>query len=167
MRHRVILCVPLLAIFLAGSVDLTACGDKFFRPGRGARDKRYGAIYPASILLYAPADTKAKTLKDFETALKGAGHTARSVRGIDGLASALSGGQYDIIIVAGSDAASLSAYLTGSPSPPEVVPMVDPKKIAVAEMQRRYPHVLTAGAARVEILEELDHVMSVRPRAKR
>ncbi len=45
--------------------------------------------------------------------------------------------------------------------------MVDPAKIALAEIERQYPHVLRAGAAKLEILAELDHVMSLRPRARR
>ncbi len=168
MKHRLLVCASLVVVIVAGSIDLGACGDKFFRAGRGARNNRYVAIHPARVLLYAPANTSAEVMKDFESALSRAGHTPRSVRGMDGLAAALVASRYDIVIVAGFEAAAVSSYLSGRATPPQVVPMVDPDAAPRPEIERQYPHILKAGAGKHEILEELDHVMSVAPpRAQR
>ena len=150
-----------MTALIAGSVDLGACGDKFFRPGRGARNKKYVALHAAHILLYAPASTSAETVSNFEKALSAAGHTPRAVRGMDGLASALAQGRYHIVIAPATDEPRLSAYLSTLPSAPQLVPMVDADKGATPEIERKYPHYLKSGADKVEIMEELDQVMSL------
>ena len=76
MLGRRLFVGTLAAMMVAGSVDLTACGDKFFRPGKSARLKHYASIYPASILIVRPANANAKGLTDLQRLLKQGGHTA-------------------------------------------------------------------------------------------
>lgn len=157
----------LTAVVIATETHLSACGDKFLRFGRSARTKTYAAIHPASILLYVPAQTDPTKVKDFEAALKRAGHRPLSVRGMDGLATALAADHYDIVIASEPDARRLTEYFVNAASSPQLLPiLVNPAKGALAEIERKYSYVLRAGATKNEMLAEIDRAMKARLRAQ-
>ena len=56
MRGLRLFAIAVCVLFACGSIDLGACGDKYARVGRSSRLKAYAPLYPASILVYAPAN---------------------------------------------------------------------------------------------------------------
>lgn len=164
-RLTKIIATTLVVLFGAVAVDLTACGDKFLRFGRSARQDVYAAIHPASILLYVPDRARPSDVQAFESVLRHAGHRPLAVRGMDRFLDALGTNAYDIVIANYVDAPPLRERAASLPSKPSLLPIVyKAKKAMRAEIQREYGHLLNEGAAKLEILEEIDHVMKDRTR---
>jgi hypothetical protein len=154
----------LIATFAAGSVDLGACGDKFLRVGRSARFRRYAAVYPASILIYTPANATAAGMKEFETLLKRAGHKPVAVKSGTSIPSALAAAQYDVVIADYADASQIKDDVQSASSKPELLPILyKPTKAVEADAEKQYafllkPHEMT----KYDALAEIDRLMQVK-----
>ena len=163
MIHRRSAIIVLCTVFVAGAIDLGACGDKFLRFGRSARYDKYGAVHPASILLYVPSGAKTADVRDFETTLKRAGHRPLAVRGLEAFSAALAAQECDIVIADYNDAERLKPHVVPARANPRLLPIVyTARKQAMAEIRREYVHVLEAGATKRDVLVEIDRLMKAR-----
>jgi hypothetical protein len=163
MLRRVLVLGVATAIVASGSVDLSACGDKFLRIGRSSRLDGYAAVHPSSILLFVPKHSKPSGVKDFESAFKRAGHRFQAVATIEAFSSALAAGGIDIVIAGMDDAARLRPHAERASSRPDLLPLVHkPSRAVLAGLEQQYGHVLKLPAFRYEALEEIDHVMALR-----
>ena len=157
------LAVGIIAgVMLAGGADLSACGDKFFRPGKSARMKNYASLYPASILIVKGPNANAEGLSSFQRMLKQAGHTSRVVSG-DGLLQAVTGGTHDLVLANYDVAPSIERSLQTVPVRPDVVPVVSkPTKAVVAEAREHFAAVIVEKMDFVDALREIDKLMKAR-----
>lgn len=166
MRRPGVVFVVTVMLALA-SIELGACGDKFTRVGRSSRLKGYAPIYPASILVYAPAKVNREDAAEFEAILTRAGHTAVFVPHNGDVAKAAADGRFDLLIVMYDDAAAVAGRVKTLPNPPTIVPIL-PKssKKLEPEALRAYHTLLTKySMSKWDALEALDHAMNVRIRA--
>jgi hypothetical protein len=164
MRRRAIV-VTLVASAIAGPIDLGACGDKFLRVGRSAaRNHRYAAIHPASILIYSPATASRKGISDLEKLLKRAGHRAQTVSHGTAIQPTIASGQFDLVIAAYADANRLEGELVAIPSRPHVLPiLVKPTREVAAAAARAYRYRLEIDRmTKSEALAEIDELMAGR-----
>jgi DNA-binding NtrC family response regulator len=154
----------LLATLAATTVDLGACGDKFLRVGRSARFRRYAAVYPASILIYKPADATPAGMKEFETLLKRAGHRPVVVDSGTSIPRALAAAQYDLVIADYADANHIRTDVQSASSKPALLPILyKPTKAVEAEAEKQYacllkPHAMT----KYDALAEIDRLMQLK-----
>jgi hypothetical protein len=156
--------VVLLATFAASPVDLGACGDKFLRVGRSARFRRYAAVYPASILIYTPANATASGMKEFETLLKRAGHKPVTVASGTSIPGALAAAQYDLVIADYADASHIKIDLQSASSKPELLPILyKPTKVIEAEAEKQYACLIKpASMTKYDALAEIDRLMQLK-----
>src|SRR5580765_2116696 len=153
--------VGAITLLTFASVDLGACGDKFLRVGRSARFRRYAAVHPASILIYKPAHSTRAGIEELKTLLKQAGHRPMAIDSGTSVASALTAGQYDLVIADYADAVQMRSELQSAPSRPEILPILyKPTKAVEEEAERQYvclikPHEMT----KYEALAEIDRLM--------
>jgi len=166
MRH-ILAAVAIAAVTLAAAADLDACGDKFLRVGRSARFRRYAAVHPAAILIYAPADATPAGIKEFEAILKRAGHRPVALANGDDISQALAAAPYDLVIADYSDSSRIREDLRAIASRPGLLPILYKPSKAVAEQAEREfvclikPHAMTKYAA----LAEIDRLMQLRHEA--
>ena len=165
MRRRVLALGTLAAVMVFAHVDLTACGDKFLRPGRSARMRSYAAVHPASIVILKPATAKAADLKAFQGILKQAGHTSVVVDSRAGLLEAVSDGTHDLVFAAYAEAFTVEASLESVPSRPNVLPLLYKASDAAIAEARQHFHALieTSKMDRYQALNEIERLMKVRP----
>ncbi len=52
MVRRLVVAGVAAGLLALTYADLSACGDKFMRIGRGVSGKRYAALHPSPILIY-------------------------------------------------------------------------------------------------------------------
>lgn len=90
----------LVALILANTGPLDACGDKFLGAGRGPRfAKVYAAIYPGRLLVYAPAKGELAAMGgNLDKALRRAGHQVVVVKTLPDLTRLLQDRAVDIVI---------------------------------------------------------------------
>ena len=161
-RHLIVFGV--IAMLVAASADLGACGDKFLRVGRSARFRRYAAAYPATILIYKPAHATPSGMKEFEALLKRAGHTPIAVESGTNISNVLATGHFDLVIADYADASRLKADLQSVSSKPAILPILyKPSKAVESEAETQYaflikPHLMT----KYDALAEIDRVMQVK-----
>jgi hypothetical protein len=153
--------IVLLAVL---SIDLTACGDKFLRPGRSSKWQSYAAMHPASIILLQSASAKPEVAKDWQKMLKHAGHKSLIVAPTDDLSRALASGPYDVVIAAYGDVAKVQSALDGASAKPGVLPVLSKMSKAQLELvKKEYQVVIDAGSMdRYEALLAIDHLMERR-----
>ncbi|HEX7795515.1 MAG TPA: hypothetical protein VF456_14235 [Vicinamibacterales bacterium] len=154
-------------LIVQSGVPLRACGDKFLLVGRGVTFHRaYGAVYPASIVIYAPPRPNAiKAIRDpkFQADLKLAGHRVVVAETESALARALDSERVDFIITDLADADRLSRQAAAVTSMPGVLPvMSEPTKEEIKEVEARY-HCQLKSTDRVDrYLSSIDDAMKVR-----
>ena len=105
-RYFVIsLLAAAVAVVLSPAL-LQACGEKLLILGRGIRFQSRHTPRAASVLMYVPQTTSARTLTDpnFESALREAGHSVRAVTTVADLEGALRSGNYDVVLANITDA---------------------------------------------------------------
>jgi hypothetical protein len=162
MFSRVLAFGTVAAVIAAGSADLTACGDKYLRPGRSARLNNYASLYPSSIVIVRPPKATPKGLDEFQKMLKQAGHTSRVVAS-DGLLDALAGVAADLVIADYHQAISVERLLDASGARPGVLPVLSkPTASLVAAARSHFPAVIREGMDAREALEEIDKLMKSR-----
>jgi len=154
-------------ILVQSGVPLRACGDKFLLVGRGVTFHRaYGAVYPASIVIYAPPRANAiKAIRDpkFQADLKLAGHRVVVAESDNALLRALDSDRVDFIITDLADADRLSRQAASATSMPNVLPvMSEPTKEEIKEVETRY-HCQLKSTDRVDrYLSSIDDAMKAR-----
>ena len=143
MLRRILTLAILGAVVTSGSVDLSACGDKFLRVG--GRQRGYAGVDRAAILIYTPVKASPRGIKDLESLLRKAGHTPRAVTNGASLAQAFADGHFDLVIAAYADAGKVKAQLEVLPSTPN------------------YPFVLRTHAMTIDdALMKIDALMAER-----
>lgn len=111
---------------LLAMMDVSACGDKTLRVGRGIRFQQmsaYASRHPSTILIYSPAipSGKAPQLRDY---LKRIGHKPYVVDDTARLSEAIRSGQYDVVLTDYAEAASLQRQIASSIPRTVVVPVM-------------------------------------------
>jgi hypothetical protein len=148
------------------SVDLGACGDKFFRPGQSAKVKGYAALHRASILVYKPVKPNREGVKYFETLLKSAGHKPVFVNHGSPLAQVVAAGKYDLVVVQDADVAASKAQLQSIPAGPDILPMVSKASNAVAaQVEKEHQFLIKPGMTPYDALDQIELAMVRRLKA--
>jgi ABC-type amino acid transport substrate-binding protein len=159
-------------VLAQSAAPLLACGDKFLLVGRGVTYHRaYGAIYPASIVVYAPPQRNAtKAIRDprFQADLKLAGHRVVVVESDAALARALESDRVDFLLTDVADADRLSRQAVAAASAPGVLPvMYEPTKEEIKQVEARY-HCQLKSSDRVDrYLSSIDDAMKARVAQKK
>lgn len=106
--------------------DLAACGDKSLSAGGIRTQRAMAARYPASILIYAPPDSRlpgaALELK-LQDMLRLVGHRYREVARLSELETSVATGQFNIVLADLADAPALQQKLGLSASRAVIVPV--------------------------------------------
>ena len=162
MRRRILIAgLIAIAVTVSWSIDLGACGDKFLRVGRSARFRRYAAVHPVAILIYAPANSTHAGIEELKALLKRAGHKAVALDRNASVAAALAASPYDVVIADYMDADRLKVDLHSAGSPAALLPILNtPAKDVEADARRQYgffikPHAMT----KYDALAEIDRLM--------
>jgi DNA-binding NtrC family response regulator len=165
MRRRAFIA-GLIAATAAGSIDLSACGDKFLRVGRSARFRRYAAVHPAAILIYSPRNSTRAGIDELKALLNRAGHKAVALDHGAGVSAALAASPFDVVLADYLDADQLNRDLQAAASQPALLPILNQssKTVETAAM-RQYaflikPHAMT----KYDALAEIDRLMESRGR---
>lgn len=162
MLRRIFVGGVVAAVLISLSPDLSACGDKFLRAGRSARFRRYAAVHPSSILLYAPAPAWTdKGVKDFEVMLQKAGHSPFTVRSGNGLTEALAARKYDLVIALYRDIVVIRTQLASVPAHPAVLPVLyRPNSRVASEAASAYRSVIRVDTMdKFQALETIDELL--------
>jgi hypothetical protein len=156
-----------MAVVACVSADLSACGDKFLRPGRSSKWQSYAAMHPASIILLQSAGAKPEVVKDWQKMLKHAGHKPLVVAPSEDLSRAIASGPFDVVIAAYGDVAKVRSALDGVSARPGVLPVLNkPSKAQIEELKKEYPVVIDAASMdRHQALLAIDHLMDSRLKA--
>ena len=153
-----------LALAVAVGEGLSACGDKFLRIGRELRFGRYVAIYPATILIYAPPKSAPARVSDLSTVLKRAGHATTVVQTSADLASTLRPGRFDLVLAGLDQASEVTREARLAASHPDVMPvLIAPRQPEMAAAKSLSTCLINASAPhRNDALAEIDHRMELR-----
>jgi hypothetical protein len=164
MRRRAMVIAAVAIALACVAVDLGACGDKYLKPGKGTRVRRYAAIHPASILVYKSATATADGVKFYQELLTSAGHTPVFVNHGASIASAVAAGKYDLILVMYADAAAVKSQLDSVAAKPDVLPILHkPPKALAAQAAREFPFlILPHEMDKYDALDQIEHLMERR-----
>lgn len=163
MFRRLSVGVVVAVLLVSLSPDLSACGDKFLRAGRSARFRRYAAVHPSSILLYAPAPAWTnKGVKEFEVMLRRAGHSPFTARNVSAFSEALAAGQYDLVIALYADAVVIRRQLPAALARPVLLPVLyRPSDRIATEAASAYRSVIRVDKMdKFQALETIDELLS-------
>ena len=163
MLRRSLAVLTVAAVLGSVSADLSACGDKFLRAGRSAKNRGYAAVYPASILVFKPTATD-KGIKALETFLKKAGHKPVCLKSGADLSQALTASKYDLVIADYADAAALKSRFTSFSIDPGFLPILDNvTKTEEADARKQFKHVLKPEKMTIyDALDQIDEAMKLR-----
>ena len=92
------------------SFDAQACGESFFRVGRGAAYRAQTAPLPGNVLLVAPS-AEAKALAE---RLAAAGHRVHVVETADLISDELQREKFDVVLASYNDRELVAAETTGA-----------------------------------------------------
>ena len=164
LRRSIATGIVALGLLSASGADLTACGDKFLRAGRSARQKNYAAAYPASILILKSATSTPEGLEYWRKILKQAGHATPVVVDGPGLSTAIAGARFDVVLADYSEVGRVDAALAQTGSRPGLLPVLHQSGAALtAEARRQYHCVILAKKMdAAQAMAEIDHLMELR-----
>ena len=164
---RFLAAVAVASLVAAATADLDACGDKFLRVGRSARFRRYAAVHPAAILIYAPADATPAGIKEFEAFLKRAGHRPVALANGADVSHALASSPYDLVIADYSDSSRIRADLRAVESKAGLLPILyKPAKVVAEQAEREFTCLIKPDAmTKYDALAEIDRLMELRNQA--
>ena len=164
MLRTVCAAAAVAAIVASGSVDLSACGDKFLRIGRSARFRGYAAVHPASILVYKPTNSTPAGVLEFETLLKRAGHKPVFLENGAGLKQAVAAAKNDVVIADYADAGKIEEEMLSVVARPEFLPILNnPTKAVAAAAEKAYHCLIKPHAmSKYDALAEIDHLLELR-----
>lgn len=165
MRRRVFI-TGLIAATAAGSIDLSACGDKFLRVGRSARFRRYAAVHPAAILIYSPRNSTRAGIDELKALLKRAGHKPVTLDHGASVSAALAASPFDVVLADYLDADQLNVDLQSAASQPALLPILNKSsKTVETEAMRQYAFLIKLHAmTKYDALAEIDRLMESRGR---
>lgn len=126
MTRMFALAALLAGLMASAGSDLSACGDKSLSAGGVRMQRAMAARYPASILIYAPADSHvlgAARELGLQDMLRLVGHKYREVTSVSELETSLATGQFNIVLADLADAPALQQNLASSASRPVIVPV--------------------------------------------
>jgi hypothetical protein len=171
MRKVLILVVLLFAGLPTFRGAVSACGDKFLLVGRSARfNQAYAAIYPATILLYAPPGRPASVAildPKFQTSLTRAGHRVEVVKDETQVGPLLQAGRFDLVLSDVADVEALRVKAAVSASQPTVMPvMFNPTKAEAEAIKARYQCDLKPSDRPARYLSRIDDEMETRVKAR-
>ena len=164
---RILTAVAVACLVATATANLDACGDKFLRVGRSARFRRYAAVHPAAILIYAPADATPAGIKEFEAILTRAGHRPVALANGADVSKALASAPYDVVIADYGDSSRVRENLRAVESRAGLLPILyKPSKAVAEEAEREFtclikPHAMT----KYDALAEIDRLMELRLQA--
>ena len=165
MNRRLV--VAGLVMLAAGSIraDLSACGDKFFLPGRGLGfDQAYRAKNPGSVLIYAPAGSQAATkgVSTLQAMLTRVGHRVLVVHDAAEVNRALNAGTIDLVLTEFSSTSTLSPQLTTA-----VLPVLhNPTKVDTASCKTRYACQLKTSDGIEKFVSTINSFLDNRAKAR-
>ena len=165
MRRRLFIA-GVIGVALGRSIELSACGDKFLRVGRGARFRRYAAAYPVAILIYPPVNSTRAGIDELKQFLKLAGHKPVVLDRHASVSAALKATPYEVVIADYGEADRLKAEVRSAGSQPVLLPILNnPEKDLEVAARRQYaflirPHAMT----KFDALEEIDRLMESKSR---
>lgn len=164
MVRRLVVAGVAAGLLALTYADLSACGDKFMRIGRGVSGKRYAALHPSPILIFRPARSTAKGIADFETMLKKAGHAPRVLQRGEDVAPILATAKYSLLIAEYSDIETLKKDFDAAPGKPGILPiLIASDKSAEAQAKRDFHCLLKpAKMSDNDALAEIDHALDIR-----
>lgn len=116
--------------------DLQACGDKSLSAGGIRMQRAMAARYPASILIYQPANSPlsgATRELNLQQMLQRVGHTYHEVASWPELQTSVESGRFNLVLADVGDVADLQQQLQSSPSRVVIVPVA--YKVAKAEIK--------------------------------
>jgi hypothetical protein len=144
--------------------DVSACGDKFMRPGRSVSNRRYAALHPSSILIYRAARSNSAGIATFEEMLKRAGHATHVLEHGADVAPILATGKYSLVIAEYSDVDALKRTIDLAPARPGILPVLfDSNKTVEAQLKKDFHCLLTPRAMDDnQALAEIDHALDMR-----
>jgi len=172
--RKVVALVVLVALQLCVvpplSAVMAACGDKFLLVGRSARfNQAYAAIYPATILIYAPHGRPVSTAildPKFQATLTRAGHRIEVVKEEAEIGPMLQAGRFDLVLSDVADVEALRRRAAASPTQPTVIPvMFDQTKAEVEAIKARYQCNLKPSDRPARYLSSIDEEMQARVKA--
>ena len=147
--------------------DVSACGDKFMRPGRSISNRRYAAIHPSSILIYRAARSTSAGIATFEEMLKKAGHSPRVLEHGADVAPILATGKYSLVIAEYTDVDVLKKTVDTAPARPAILPvLLDSNKPVEVQLKKDFHCLLEPRAMNDnQALAEIDHALDMRLKA--
>jgi hypothetical protein len=163
MRRRTFIA-SLIAATLGGSIDLSACGDKFLRLGRSARFRRYGAVHPVAVLIYSRNSTR-KGINELKAVLKRAGHKPVALDRSASVSAALAASRYDVVIADYADADRLTGDVSAASGAALLPILYKPSEAVEVEATRRYAFLIRPDAmTKFDALDEIDRLMESKGR---
>jgi len=165
--REVLVLVVLLSTAPQLWTAVSACGDKFLLVGRSARfNQAYAAIYPATILLYAPSGRAASAAildAKFQASLTRAGHRVEVVKEESQVGPLLQAGRFDLVLSDVADVEPLRLKAALSPTQPTVMPvMFNPSKAEAEAIKARYQCDLRPSDRPARYLSRIDDEMQSR-----
>src|SRR5262245_49540221 len=146
-RLLTVLGVVAIAVLLL-PIDLDACGDKSLSAGGIRMQRALAARYPASIVIYGqPSSRLSEATRELklQATLQQVGHKYREVATLSELQTALSSGQFNVVIADYSDLAELQSRLESLKPRPALVPIAyKPTKAEAAEIARQCRFLIKA-----------------------
>jgi hypothetical protein len=164
MRKSFVALFGVLAGVLLFSQSVLGCGDKLVLLGRGIRFQRMLATkHPASILVYLnPTAGISAADREYElrSVLKLAGHKPRAVTSAAELKTELGSGNYDVVLVDYSDAATLQREVETSKAKPALIPVVyNPTASQRAAAEKEYSCLISPAKKNYDLLSVVDQAM--------
>lgn len=144
MRTRTVVAAT-VAIAVSLSASLSACGDKFLVPARGARFKVKVNREAAAVLVYAAPGTMPESMRRtlaVEARLRAAGYRPTLITTLSDLEAVLDSRWWDVVVVDLDGASVLVTRLGAAPSPAVVPVAHNAPKTVVENARRRYRHLI-------------------------
>jgi len=126
VRRTVLATGFIIGLLAIADSDLSACGDKSLSAGGIRMQRALAARYPASILIYAPPNSRligAAHEMRLQEHLRLVGHRYREVATDSDLETSVATGQFNIVLADLADAPALQQRFASSPARVVVVPV--------------------------------------------
>jgi len=146
-------------LFVLAATDGIACGDKLVQIGRGVRYQRLNKVHPATIVMYVGDSFDRRAAETLRKELLIAGHTVNLVDSRAALASALTSKKSDIVLTDVDSLPAVTEQVASWSTKPTIIPLIERATAAAAELQTRFPFVLTMTARSFDHLAVINRAM--------
>jgi len=171
MRKAILTAAMVACALFLGGIAAWTCGDKLLILGRGVRFQGLSLDQHASILIYLHAGSPASPAvsdRQFQSALRDAGHKLQVVENREALDQALKAGKYDIVLADLTDASALEQPVQTAPSKPIILPVVyNGTKAEAAAAEKRYGCVLKTPGRTGHYLATIDKALELKAKRNR